>query len=195
MPQQGPDSKALQAAARHGDVDAFAQLFEEHRPTLHRVAYRLVGADDCDDVVMETYLKAWQALPRFRGGSSLRTWLCRIAHNCGLDLLRRERRRHAGQVTDNNPESEPLLNRIPDERSPAPDREAALHDLGELLRRTMQELSPAHRTVLQLREVDGLSYLEIAATTGVSLGTVMSRLFHARRSLRRKLEASERCDG
>jgi len=195
MAQQCPDSQALLEAARSGDVDAFANLFEQHRPILHRVAYRLVGPNDCDDVVMDTYLKAWQALPRFRGRSSLRTWLCRIARNCGLDLLRRERRQQTGRIVNDDPDSEPMLDRIPDEHSPAPDREAALHDLGKVLQQTMQELSEAHRTVLLLREVDGLSYREIAAATGASMGTVMSRIFHARRSLRRKLEASEQWDG
>ena len=83
-----------------------------------------------------------------------------------------------------------MVETIPDSSAASPRREAELRDLGVVLDEAMAVLSEEHRTVLLLREVDGLSYRELAAATGVSIGTVMSRLFHARRKLRRVLEAS-----
>jgi len=78
--------------ARKGDVEAFAEVFEALRPLVFSVANRLVGPNDAEDVVMETYLKAWQGLPRFRGKSSLKTWLYRISRNCSLDFIRSRQR-------------------------------------------------------------------------------------------------------
>ena len=79
--------------ARQGDVNAFANVFENHRPTVYAIACRLAGPDDADDIVMETYLKAWRALPRFHRRAALKTWLYRIAHNCAMDFIRARSRR------------------------------------------------------------------------------------------------------
>ena len=187
------ETKKLLARARGGDMDAFAALFEGFRPLLHRLAYRLVGPNDCEDVVMDTYLKVWKALPGFRGRSSLKNWLCRVLRNCALDHLRQRQRRDARHVithdTDDGPA--PVLEAMPDETSPGPDRQAELSDLGTILSRAVAQLSIDHRTALLLREVDGFSYKEVAAATGVAVGTVMSRLFNAKRRLRQLLKESE----
>ena len=191
MNDTGPREKERLEQARAGDADAFADAFEQHRPLLHRLAYRMVGPTDCDDVVMETYLKAWQSLPRFRGSASLKTWLCRIARNCALDFLRKRQRQQGRQVDWDDPEAAPVVERLPDTGAPAPDREAQKHDLRQILDRAMEQLGEKHRTVLLLREVDGLAYREIAAATGANIGTVMSRLYHARRKLRAILEKGQ----
>jgi len=189
------ENRRLLERARGGDVNAFAEMFEGYRAILHRVAYRLVGPDACDDVVMDSYLKAWRSLPRFRGDSALRTWLCRIVNNCALDFCRKRARHDARHVTDDARENGSILERIPDQSSPSPRREAERRELGEALAAAIAALSESHRTTLLLREVDGLSYRQVAAATGVSIGTVMSRLFHARRRLRGILEKSERWEG
>jgi len=174
-------------------VDAFAALFEAFRPMLHAVAYRLVGANSSDDVVMDTYLKAWRGLASFGGRSTLSTWLCRIAKNCALDTYRKESR-HAGKyVSTEGEDNHPIVDRIPDPTGRSPAREAENHDLGEVIRKAMTKLTDTHSTVLLLREVDGLSYNEIAAATGASLGTVMSRLFHAKRKMRKILGRMDTC--
>lgn len=193
-----PHTKGLLHKAQHGDVDAFAELFEEFRPTIHSVAYRLVGADDCDDVTMETYLKAWKAVPRFRGSSGIKTWLCRIARNTALDFLRarsREeaRREPSSRLDDEGDERQPLVERVADPGGRSPAEQLELQELGGVLREAIEALGQIHRTALIMREVDGLSYREIAAATGVSVGTVMSRLFHARRKVRAALEETELC--
>jgi RNA polymerase sigma-70 factor (ECF subfamily) len=96
-----PESAARLAAAGKGDMEAFAALFEELRPMVYEVACRLVGPSDADDVVMETYLKAWRAIPRFNRRAALKTWLYRVTYNCALDFLRsRQRRRDRIQPLD-----------------------------------------------------------------------------------------------
>jgi RNA polymerase sigma-70 factor (ECF subfamily) len=173
--------------AREGDVDAFARLFEGLRPAVTGVAARLVPPDDVDDVVMETYLKAWQALPRFRGRASLKTWLYRIAHNCSMDTLRRVARRKE----DPWPEAEGANVRPPgvaDSCSPAADESAMRTETVAGVREALAQLPEAHRRTLLLRFADELTCAEIAAATGVSLGTVLSRIFYAKRKLRRILQ-------
>ena len=185
-----PD-KDLTARARSGDVDAFAEIFEKHRLLVYRIACRLTGAQDADDVVMETYLKAWRALPSFRGEAALKTWLCRVARSCALDLLRRRTREDARRAPASGDEAgdetgDPW-SLIPDPAADAPDSRIQADELAGQIEQAMAQLSPEHRSVLVLREVDGLSYKELAAACGTGIGTVMSRLFYAKRKLRQVL--------
>lgn len=173
--------------ARHGDLDAFMALFQSARPMVFSVAYRIVGADDAEDVLMETTLKAWKALPGFTGRAGLRTWLCRIAHNCAVDYLRR--RPH--WATQGEAESaEGLVDpaALPDGAQRHPAETMAGAELDAQIQSALGTLSPEHRATLLLRFVDGLGYAEIAAATGVSIGTVMSRLFNGRRKMMRLLK-------
>lgn len=175
--------------ARQGDMDAFTGLFEDARATVHAVACRLVGPSDAEDVVMDTYLKAWKAMPAFSGRSAPRTWLCRIAHNCAVDRLRQ--RRHQVQTEyrpDEDGTQQPLLDTLPDERQRTAVEEAAGAETTARIQAALDSLSPEHRTTLMLRLVDGLGYAEIASATGVSMGTVMSRLFNGRRKLMKMLK-------
>ena len=94
------EEKALLEKAGNGDMDAFAELFEPLRSMAYAVACRIVGANDAEDVVMKAYLKAWQSLPRFRGGSSTKTWLYRITYNVTCDWLRRRRIEGDGEFDD-----------------------------------------------------------------------------------------------
>mgnify|MGYP006275680457 FL=1 len=193
----GPDAMSdneLLREARNGDADAFARLFEQYRPLLYRIAYRLVGANDCDDVVMDTYLKVWRALPSYKGKASLKNWLCRVVRNAALDTLRSRSRRNEREVPaekQHDDEHRTLEEIIPDTRAPAPDAQAHASDLHHIIYKAIEELPEHHRIPLLLREVDGCSYKEIAAATGVSVGTVMSRLFYAKRTLRKLLKDIE----
>ena len=162
-------------------MDAFLALFEESRATIHSVAWRLVGPDEAEDVVMETYLRAWKYVPGFSGRSSVRTWLCRIAHNCSVDWLRK--RRHVVQPLDagDDEEGSGEGNLFVDSQQREPSEMIAGAELQAAIDAALETVSPEHRTVLLLRFSDELSYSEIAAVTGVSIGTVMSRLFNGRR--------------
>lgn len=142
-------------------------------------------------MVMETYLKAWKSLKSFKGRSSVSTWLCQIARNCALDFRRKEARRSGRHIPSEDEEGRRIVERMPDERLRTPQESLENRELGTMIREAMAELSETHRTAVILREVDELSYSEIASATGVSTGTVMSRLFHARRQLRKMLERME----
>lgn len=171
--------------AQNGDVDAFAELFEELRPMVFSIAYRLVGPDEADDVVMETYLKAWQAIPRFNLRSSLKTWVYRVTRNCALDSVRARQRHRARVVGEVDTERD--IAQIADERPVHPADRMATAETVDQVQAAMAKMAPEHRTALQLRFSDGLTYAEIAAATGVSIGTVMSRLFNGKRKLSRIL--------
>ena len=170
--------------AKAGDVEAFAELFESLRPVVFSVAYRVVGPNDADDVVMESYLKAWRALPRFNERSSLKTWLFRIARNCALDAIRSRNRRHEEPRPDGE-DGVRGISEMADDRQPSPAEDLIAADLKAEVQEAVRQLDDIHRTALLLRYTDRLSYAEIAAATGVSMGTVMSRLFNAKRKLRR----------
>lgn len=167
--------------ARDGDMDAFAALFEPLRSKVHAVAYRVAGPDLAEDVVMDTYLHAWKALPKLRKPGALSSWMCRIARNRSLDMLRQRRRLVSLECCDDDGHTH--QRDIPDD-SMRPDWLQVRHDDLAAVRRAMQQLSETQRSVLQMRHIDELSYAEIASASGVSIGTVMSRLFHARRRLR-----------
>jgi len=182
-----PSTADLIKRAREGDPDAFLALFEEARPTILAVATRLVGPDEAEDVVMDTYLKAWKSMPGFSGRSATRTWMCRIAHNCAVDWLRR--RRVVPLPEGRGWEDEPTdpMDRLADPAQRSPSALAAGHELQSQIDRALERLTPEHRAAVMLRFADGLSYSEIAAATGVSIGTVMSRLFNGRRKMMKAL--------
>jgi len=176
------DDVELIRQAQRGDMDAFARLFEPLRPVVFAVACRLVGPDDAEDVTMDAFLKAWQAMPGFGRRSSIKTWLYRIARNCALDRLRaidrrRERSRPASDAGAG------FLENLPDERQPGPDGIAVAEETVAQVRAALAKLPREHRVAMELRFMDGLSYAEIAAATGVSIGTVMSRLFNGKRKM------------
>lgn len=169
--------------ARTGDAEAFAAIFESFREVVFRIACRLVGESDAEDVVMETYLKAWQALPQFGGRASLKTWLYRITYNCSVDCLR-SRARQARRFVR---ESELGLDRpmeVADPRQLTADETLGGRETAESVRQALAQLAPDHRNVLIMRYVDDMSYADIAAANGISMGTVMSRLFYGKRKLK-----------
>ena len=177
------------AKARNGDAEAFAGAFEDLRPSVFAVAYRLAGPDDAEDVVMETYLRAWQALPNFEGRASLKSWLYRIAFNCATDL-RRRRKRSPEVRPDPTADGQDAVERVADTCAFLPGEVLEADEMRAQIVRALQRLPAEHRASLELRYMDGLSYAEIAAATGVGIGTVMSRLFNAKRKLQKVMTES-----
>jgi len=166
-------------------MDAFAELFEPLRAKIYAVACRFVGVSEADDVVMETFLKAWQALPKFGGRSTLSTWLCRIARNQALDLIRKRQSRDHREARGED--AEKAFSSVPDVRQVTADETMIKRERIQAVKYAVERISEPHRTAILMRYVDDMSYTEIAAATGVSLGTVMSRLFNAKRKLRQTL--------
>ena len=183
---QEDSEKGLLKKAQGGDMNAFAALFEGQRTVIQRMASQIVGESDAYDVTMTVFLKAWQSLPSFQGRSSLRTWLYRVMYRAAIDHLRARKVREAPAAPDRD--GTPAEREIPDERQKRPDELVADAELARHVTVALDRLTAEHRTALLLRYMEGLSYLEMASVMGVSPGTVMSRLFNARRKLRGLLE-------
>lgn len=165
----------LVARARAGDLDAFEELVNRHRALVTRVAARIVGSDEAEDIAQETFLRVYHRLGQLRGDASFRAWLLRTATNVALNSLARKRPQAAG-LGEN-------FEAVPDAapRTPADALEAG--ERRERLQDKLRLLSPSHRAVLVLRDLEGLSYEEIAAATETPLGSVKGRLFRARREM------------
>ncbi|MDI3316893.1 MAG: sigma-70 family RNA polymerase sigma factor [Bacillota bacterium] len=184
MPEIDGLERALLERAQAGDVAAFEELV---RPELRRVygaAVRLVGRQEAEDVVQEAVLHAFRALGAFRGGSRFGSWLYRIAINLCLDHGRRNRRREHHEEA-----REPARIPEPATGTAACDPEEALlaAERHEAVEAALAALPEEYRAALLLRDVEGLSYEEVAEMTGIPLGTVKSRVFRGRRALREKL--------
>lgn len=187
-PLQPETDPALLRRAQSGDEAAFGALMRSHHDYVFRLIYGIVRHEaDARDIAQEVWLTLWQKLPTFRGDAKFTTWLHPIAVRRALDHLRKRRRWYdrflpfaTGDVTV---EAVPAPATTTDARDAAEGAER-----GDRFRRAIEALPPLHRTVLALREVEGFSYAEIARATGIPAGTVMSRLYHARRLLAQKLK-------
>lgn len=173
--------------AQGGDQAAFGAVVRAHYEQVFRLVYAIVRHEhDARDVCQEVWLTVWKQLAGFRRESKFRTWLHPIAVRRALDHLRKRRRWYDRflpfSAGDDAVEAVPEPVSSSDLRADAEQAERIAH-----LRRVIDALPPKLRAVLALREVQGLSYEEIARATGIPTGTVMSRLFHARRLLARKL--------
>lgn len=190
-PAGSPEEEAaLITRAREGDATAFGTLVTLHRQKVYATIYNVVrNEEDAWDLSQETFLKAWKSLHLFRGQSSFFTWLYRIATNLTIDTLRRKKieggtpfddtiaptRIEPGSATAPRPEA-------------LPHRRMEHHEVASRIEAAIATLSPEHRAVILLREVEGASYEEIAEAMKCSLGTVMSRLFYARKKLQAALK-------
>ncbi|MCI2106660.1 MAG: sigma-70 family RNA polymerase sigma factor [Intestinimonas sp.] len=175
--------------ARTGDQEAFARLVTEHETQVYNLALRMTGnPDDAAELTQEAFLNAWCGLARFHGESAFATWLYRLTSNACIDFLRKEKRRRTFSLTASEEEGEENQEfQIPDE-STSPERELGRREQRRAVADGLKRLSQEHRQVLILREVNGLTYLEISRVLGVGEGTVKSRIARARRALRRILE-------
>jgi RNA polymerase sigma-70 factor (ECF subfamily) len=179
--------------AGSGDKEAFRELVERYqRRVLAVVMGMLHDREAALEVTQETFIKAFRSIGRFKGDASFYTWIYRIAVNLAIDHQRREWRRPIGESTRNtgsDGQSEDLLDRIGDD-DPRADPFEATKD-GELRARVLEaieELTPDHKAVILLRELEGLSYEEISRVMQCSKGTVMSRLHYARKKLQARLK-------
>jgi RNA polymerase sigma-70 factor, ECF subfamily len=178
------DLDELIALARAGDSVALNRLLVHARPRLFAVALRVVrDRDDAEDVVQEALLKVCRSLTRFEGRSSFSTWLHRIVVNAALDRLRRPGSRRERVVDDDERDQTP--SDVVDEQTP--ERLVSRRETGEAVRGALARLSPVHRDVLVLREFEGESYRDLARLVRCPVGTVMSRLHHARHRLHDEL--------
>ena len=186
----GPSDGELVQRAREGDRDAFRELVERYQRKIATLALGMLrNRDDALDVTQETFAKAYQSLDRFKGDASFYTWTYRIAVNLCIDHRRREARLPHAMLEPREAErSEDPLALLPDGTDHGdPYRSTRDAEIARGLAGAIAELTPEHRAVILLREVEGLSYEEISRVLDCPKGTVMSRLHYARRQLQERL--------
>ena len=166
-------------AAKNGDQAAFGHLVETYQKRVYALTVRMCPTRElAEEAAQEVFLSAWQGLPFFRGDSAFSTWLYRLASNACVDLLRKEGR-HQGPSLDDETVTADVA-----DPSPTPEKAAEPRELRAQIEAGLRSLSPEHREVLVLREIQQLSYDEIADTLSLDLGTVKSRINRGRRQLR-----------
>ncbi|MFZ1072707.1 MAG: sigma-70 family RNA polymerase sigma factor [Verrucomicrobiia bacterium] len=178
------DEDALVGRARRGDLEAYDELVRRYQERIYATVYHMTSNhEDANDLAQESFVKAFQALKTFKGGSSFYTWLYRIAVNKTINFLKqRKNRTHVSlNDLDFNAEHDPDLVALISDKTPR--REAGLAELQEKLNAALLKLSEPHRLVVVLHDVQGLSHDEIAKIMECNIGTVRSRLFYARQQL------------
>jgi RNA polymerase sigma-70 factor (ECF subfamily) len=182
------DDRDLVEAARKGDRDAFRTLFERYQRRAYALAFGVVRhQDDALDVVQDAFIKAYKHLDKFEGNSSFFTWLYRIVMNLAIDHLRKHRRARPVELDEQHLEEGSDDTLLPKLLGGNPGRALMDKEIRARIEQALGELSENHRAVLIMRELEGMSYEEMAQAMGCSKGTIMSRLFHARKNMQRRL--------
>ena len=178
-----PDDRSLVQAARTGDMTAYEELVARHCDKIYARAYSMMrNEDDAVDLSQEAWVKGWQRLQQFQGESSFATWMTRIVINLCLDHLRRQKRHRAESIEMLEEESGGVERQMP-VVTVNPTERLERGELRQRIDKALGQLSETHRTALVLCEFEEMEYKEIAKAMNCSIGTVMSRLFYARRKM------------
>ena len=179
---------AFVARARSGDADAFRVLVERHSRALFRLAFRMTGNEqDAEDVVQESFLRAYRQLGKFDERASFGTWLYRIATNCSLDLVRSRKRRSEQIAQQPEDQREDPLAALPS-AEPTPERAAFSTEVRERVAEAMNDLSATERTAFVLRHFEGMCIEDVGRVLGCQPGAAKHSVFRAVQKLRRALE-------
>src|SRR5437660_7241857 len=177
------NDETLVRAAQKGDMAAFEELVARHRDKIYARAFSMVrNEEDAIDLSQEAWVKGWQRLKQFQGESSVSTWLTRIIINLCLDHLRKQKRQRTESIEAMTEESGGVERQMP-VITVNPTAGLERQEVRKRIDKAMAQLSHEHRTVLILHEFEEMEYKQIAKTMNCSIGTVMSRLFYARRKL------------
>jgi len=187
-PHEASIDLVLVQRAQAGDLPAYDELIRRYQERVYATIYHMTSNhDDASDLTQETFIKGFTALKSFKGDSSFYTWVYRIAVNKTINFIKAKRNKTHLSLNDLdfNAEHDPgIVNLISDK---TPRREIGLTELQEKLNDAMQRLSPVHRLVVTLHDVQGLPHEEIATIMDCNIGTVRSRLFYARQQLQAHL--------
>ena len=187
-PKGAGDDRTLVKAAQTGDAQAFRALVERYQRRVVQLALTMTkDADEAMDIAQETFVRVHRYLPSFKGDSSFFTWTYRIAMNLCLDAQRRKGRLERVDVEQGDEAEIEAAMDPPSAALAGPQRQALNAELRDRIEEALASLSENHRAILLLREVEGLSYEDLAKVLGIRKGTVMSRLFHARLKMQSKL--------
>lgn len=175
------EAAAVLARARQGDSDAFGALVEQHSRRVFRLAFRMTGNEqDAEDVVQESFFRAYRQLGRFESRANFGTWLYRIVANCSVDLMRSKQARHdqvRGASLDEAVE-------LPEGNVPGPERMAQSAEIERRVQDALRELSPLERAAFTLRHYEGRSIDDISATLGLRTSAAKHSVFRAVKKLR-----------
>jgi RNA polymerase sigma-70 factor (ECF subfamily) len=183
-PAAPAEEMVLVDRARGGDLTAYDELVRRYQERIYATVYHMTSNhEDANDLAQESFVKAFQALKSFKGGSSFYTWLYRIAVNKTINFLKQRKNRQHMSLNDLdfNAEHNPDLVALISDKTPR--RDAGLSELQEKLNAALLKLSDSHRLAVVLHDVQGLSHEEIAKIMHCNIGTVRSRLFYARQQL------------
>ena len=173
-----------------GRSEAFDELVIRYRTRVFAMIYNMVhNEQDAWDLAQESFVKAWKSIKRFRRHSSFYTWIYRIVMNVTIDWLRKKQIKGAGAEFDDAVQMkdiDPASRTVP-KADPLPHQQLEHAEIRARIDRAIKQLSPEHRAVILMKEIEGMQYHEIAETLGCSIGTVMSRLFYARKKLQHLL--------
>jgi len=174
-----------------GETEAFDELVTRYRIRIFAMIYNMVhNEQDAWDLAQESFIKAWKSISRFRGRSSFYTWIYRIVMNMTIDWLRKKQIKGAGAEFDDCiqlREIDPAAKTVP-KADPLPHERMERKEIRSRIDNAIARLSPEHRAVILMKEIENMQYHEIAETLGCSIGTVMSRLFYARKRLQNLLK-------
>jgi RNA polymerase sigma-70 factor (ECF subfamily) len=173
-----------------GQTEAFDELVTRYRTRVFAMIYNMVhNEQDAWDLAQESFVKAWKSIKRFRRHSSFYTWIYRIVMNVTIDWLRKKQIKGAGTEFDDSiqlKEVDPASRTLP-KADPLPHERMQHGEIRAKIDNAIAQLSPEHRAVILMKEIDDMRYHEIAEALGCSIGTVMSRLFYARKRLQNLL--------
>ena len=176
---------------QEGDAEAFDELVTRYRTRVFGMIYNMVHSEqDAWDLAQDSFIKAWKSIKRFRGQSSFYTWIYRIVMNVTIDWLRKKQIKAGGAEFDDSiqlKEVDPASKTVP-KADMLPSVTMEQKEIRTEIDKAIAQLSPEHRAVILMKEIDGMQYHEIAETLGCSIGTVMSRLFYARKKLQNLLK-------
>jgi RNA polymerase sigma-70 factor (ECF subfamily) len=187
-----PDVSELDLVKRcqQGDTTAFDELVTRYRTRIFGMIYNMVHSEqDAWDLAQDSFVKAWKSINRFRGKSSFYTWIYRIVMNVTIDWLRKKQVKGAGTEFDDAiqlKEVDPASKTVP-RSEPLPHQRLERQEIRARIDQAIAQLSPEHRAVILMKETEDMQYHEIAEALGCSIGTVMSRLFYARKKLQHSL--------
>ncbi len=190
--ERAPETEqSLIQRAQHGDMKAAEVLFRRYHPPIFQLVHRMLrGAAETEDLVQEVFLKAFRAIAGFKGNSSFKTWLYQIATNTCLNYLAKAERRYQHDSLETpvgGEDSDMTLGDRLASTSATPEEAASASEVYQRVEEAVGKLSPDFRSVLVLRDIQDLSYEEVAETLGINLGTVKSRLARARKQVQQLL--------
>jgi RNA polymerase sigma-70 factor (ECF subfamily) len=181
-----PSDEALVQRCQKGEMKAFDELVTKHRGRVYAMIQNMVKNDaDAWDLSQDVFLKVWKALPKFEARAQFSTWMYRITHNVVYDWMRKRKMQTVGELDDGLLDGERIAAgaQATPTQAARPDRALEHEELRLKIEEALEKISPEHRETIVLREVNGLEYREIAEVMECSIGTVMSRLFYARKKL------------